>query len=258
MSVYHTILVAYDGTDASGVALWQGAELAQACKAQLHVLTVAVTSAGLLFEPAVLPGNVLMAERKVLLDAMTAAVGDLGEMGHSALTCVRDGEAAAEIIAYAHEIEADLVVLGAFEKGLFASWFEGATGKHLLGHLPCSALIAIDGVPKPSNDPRSSITAIDAGAAPCACSAAVLQLPQGEKPSGIDHFKVAAQLHPHGRKQPESDRPSWLSLAQVISHVHSAMIEHGKQPWIKAGNIVLSPTEIRELHNFYRHHGTRK
>lgn len=258
MSLYRTILVAYDATAAGGVALRQGAELAQACKAQLHVLAVVVTSAGLLFEPAALPGNVLQAERKVLQEAMTAAVGDLGDMGRSVLTCVCDGEAAAEIIAYAEEIAADLVVIGHAEKSPIASWFAGATGKHLLDHLPCSVLIAIDEAPKPDGLQRKNSTAIDPDTHPCACSAVVLELPQGEKPSGIDHFKAATQLCPLEPDQPDPDRPSWLSLGQVISHVHSAMTGHGKQPWIKAGNIVLSPAEIHELHSFYQHHGTRK
>jgi len=259
MSVYHTILVAYDGTDGSCVALRQGAELAQACNAQLHVLAIVVTSGGLLLEPAAVPASLLLTERTVLLDAMTAAVGDLGEIGHSVLTCVRDGEASAEIIVYAHEIEADLVVLGHSEKSLFASWFESATGKHLLRHLPCSTLIAIDERLKPNKRQASNDkTATSHGTLPCACSAVVLQLPQGQEPSGIQHFKSAAQFHLPERGHSELDQTPWLSLKQIISHVQTSKNEHGKQPWIKAGNIVLSPNDIVELDRFYRHHGTRK
>ena len=259
MSVYRTILVAYDGTDGSCIALRQGAGLAQACKAQLHVLAIVETSGGLLLEPAAVPASLLLTERKVLLDAMTIAVGDLGEIGHPVLTCVRDGEAAVEIIAYAHEIEADLVVLGHSEKSFFTSWFEGATGNHLLRHLPCSTLIAIDESLKPNkHQARNDRTATSDGTLPCACSAVVLRLPQGEEPSGIQHFTGAAQFHLPEREHPELDRTPWLSLKQIISHVQTSKNEHGKQPWIKAGNIVLSPNDIVELDRFYRHHGTRK
>jgi len=257
MSAYNTILVAFDGSDASAVALRQGAELAQACKAQLHVIAVVVTSAGLMIEPAAMPGDVLIAERKSLANSMAIAVGHLGEMGSTALTCVCDGEASAEIIAYAHEIKADLVVLGHAEKSFFASLFAGATGKHLLGHLPCSTLIAVDGAIKPDDSERSK-TAVVPDALPCACSTVVLQLPRGEQPTNIEHFDRAAQLHLPERIQHETGQPSWLSLAQLISQVHTIKMEPGKQRWIKAGNIVLSPTDIQELHNFYRHHGTRK
>ncbi|WP_420382192.1 universal stress protein [Novosphingobium sp.] len=257
MSAYQTILVAFDGSAASGVALRQGAELAHACKAQLHVLAVVVTSAELMLEPAAMPGDVLMTERRYLAGAMANAVGALGEMGSTALTCVCDGEASAEIIAYAHEIKADLVVVGHTEKGLFASLFSGKAGKHLLDHLPCSTLIAVDGAKKPDDSARSK-TAVVADALPCACSTVVLQLPRGQEPRNIGHFDAAEQLHPPERMQPAPDRPSWLSLEQVISHVHAIKMDHGKQRWIKAGNIVLSPTDIQELHNFYRHHGTRK
>ncbi len=259
MSPYHTILVAYDGTDASGVALRQGAKLAQACEAQLHVLAIVVTSGGLLLDPTVVPSSLVLTEREFLLAAMTAAVEDLGENGRSVLTSVRDGEAAIEIVAYAHEIEADLVVIGHSAKSLFATWREGATGKHLMDHLPCSALIAIDEALKPSDSQGNSRRmAISHSTPPCACPAVVLQLPQGEEPSGVEHFNGAAQLHPPERNQPGPNGDSWLSLEQLISHVQTSKNDPGKQPWIKAGNIVLSPTDISDLHNFYRDHGTRK
>jgi len=259
MSVYRTILVAYDGSDASGAALRQGAALAQVCKAQLHVLAVVVTSAGLLLEPAAMPGSVLMTERKFMSDAMTDAVGDLGDSGRNALTCVRDGEAAAEIIAYASEIGADLVVLGCGENSHFASWFNGATGMHLLGRLPCSTLVAIDGALKPDDRQRSErTTTISSGMPSCASPAVVLQFPEGEKPNGFEHSDAAAKLHRPEPNELDSDARSWWGLKQVISKFRPSKNEHDKQPSIEAGSTVLSPTDLKDTDNVQAHHKTRK
>jgi len=259
MSVYQTILVGYDGGDASGVALRQGAALAEACKAQLHVLAIVVTSGGQLLDPGTLSANLVKTKRQILSEAMTAAICDLGEIGRSALICIRDGVAAAEIVAYTHEIRADLVVLGHSEKSLFASWFEGSTGKHLLSHVPCSTLIAIDETLKSDNRQDSErITTISSGLLPCVGSAVVLQLREEEKPNGVEHFDVAAQLHQPERIQTDHDARSWWGLKEVNSEVRTSKNEHEKQSSIKAGYPVRSPTDIRKMDDVPRHHETRK
>ena len=141
-AMYQKIIVAFDGADAGQAALQQGADLARLCRAELHVLGVVVSSGGLLLDPGIVPLDLLEAEREVLQAAMADAVRGLG---HHALTVTRDGEPAREIIAYAGEIHADLVVIGHGHKGLLARWFEGSVGAHLLAAMPCSVLVAIAG-----------------------------------------------------------------------------------------------------------------
>lgn len=138
--MYQTIVVAFDGTDAGQAALQHGADLARLGKAELHVLGVVVSSGGMLLDPAIVPFELLEAEREVLQTAMADAMRGLG---HHALTVTRDGEPTREIIAYAHEVKADLVVIGHGHKGLLARWFEGSVGTHLLDAMPCSVLVAI-------------------------------------------------------------------------------------------------------------------
>jgi nucleotide-binding universal stress UspA family protein len=143
--MYRKIVVAYDGTGPGEAALYQGADLARQCQAELHLVGVIVSSGGLLLDPAIVPMDLIDAERQVLQAAMIDCVRDLGHRGVTALTAIRDGEPAREIIAYIQDIAADLVVVGHSHKGILARWFEGSVGTRLLDAMPCSVLVAIAG-----------------------------------------------------------------------------------------------------------------
>jgi nucleotide-binding universal stress UspA family protein len=140
--LYRKIVIAYDGNTGGEAALQQGAALARLSKAELHLLGVVVSSGGLLLDPAIVPLELLETERSVLLAAMMDCVHDLGQQGIAAVTAIRDGEPAREIIAYIDEVKADCVVVGHSHKGMLAHWFEGSVGTRLLDALPCSLLVA--------------------------------------------------------------------------------------------------------------------
>lgn len=142
--MFQKILVAFDGTNPGNAALHQGAELARLCKAELHVLAIVVTAGGLLLDPAVVSNELLGTEWRFLEEALADAVRELAIQDSKAMTCIRDGEPAREIVAYAQEIKADLAVIGHNHKGLLARWFEGSVGSNLLATLPCSLLVAAD------------------------------------------------------------------------------------------------------------------
>lgn len=139
--MYHTIVVAFDGSDMGAAALQQAADLAHLTKAQLHLLGVVVSSGGLLLDPAMVPFDVLEVERQALLDALLQVSQALQQRGVMAQTVIRDGEPAREIIAYVAEVRADLVVIGPSHKSVLARWFEGSVGAHLLEAMPCSVLV---------------------------------------------------------------------------------------------------------------------
>ncbi|WP_353227846.1 universal stress protein [Novosphingobium sp.] len=151
--MYQSIVVAYDGTGPSDAALRRGAELARVCGAQLHLLGIVISQGGLLLDPAVVPIELLQTERHYLLEALANSVRDLEQLGQTALTAVRDGDAAREIIGYVHENHCDLVVIGHGGGGILARWFEGSVGTRLLDQLPCSLLVAID-------DPAAAVAAV--------------------------------------------------------------------------------------------------
>ena len=142
--MHRTILLGYNGLAHSAEALRQAGELAKLAGAELHILGVVVTNGGLAMAQATGSIDVLDIERRRIEEALETAAADLRAQGLSVTTCVRQGEPAAEIIAYARKIGADLAVLGHADKGILARWFEGGSvGAKLLAHLPCSLLIAM-------------------------------------------------------------------------------------------------------------------
>lgn len=140
--MYHRIVVAYDGSTQSAAALEQATGLARVCNAELHLLGVVVTSGGFLIAQAAGPNDVWGMERKYIEEALDAAARELDGQGVNVVTGIREGDPAIEIVAYVHQINADLAVLGHTDKGLLARWFQGSTGARLLSNLPCSLLIA--------------------------------------------------------------------------------------------------------------------
>jgi nucleotide-binding universal stress UspA family protein len=144
MPMYQTIIIAYDGTAVGDAALHEAARLARLCEARLHILAIVVTTGGLLLDPATVSIDLLESERQCLDQALDKAAQRLARQGLIATTCIRDGDPAVEIVAYAHEIKADLVVTGHNHKGMLARWFEGSVATRLADTMPCSMLIVID------------------------------------------------------------------------------------------------------------------
>ncbi len=138
------ILLAHDGSTFGAAALRQSAELALLAGAELHMLGIVVTTGYM----ALAEGNgaidVWGIERRNLQPLLDAAVQDLSARGVKVIAIVREGEPSEEIIAYARAISADMVVLGHTKKGIIARWLQGSVGNRLIGHLPCSLLIATD------------------------------------------------------------------------------------------------------------------
>lgn len=81
-------------------------------------------------------------------------------------------------------------------------------------------------------------------------SAIVLWLPKGEEPSTAKHFNVEANLAP-----PHPNPEAWWELGQALINVRATYNEHGKVPWIKAGDVVLRPDDILGAYEFFKVHG---
>ena len=150
---YKRILLAYDGTASSSAALRQSLDLASHCKAELHLLgVVAITATSVSAGAAVAGGAMVGAypivseiwaqDEEFLQRALATAAHDLGRQGLSVDTSIRFGSPGLEIAACAHDIKADLVVIGHTGKGVLARLFEGSVGADLLNNLPCSLLVA--------------------------------------------------------------------------------------------------------------------
>lgn len=137
--MYKRILVAYDGSSFSEVALHRGRDLAHLCQAELHLIGIVATTAYVVTPEAYGAIDLWSLE----IDAVEKALENAaGEISPRPTTRVREGNPAHEIAACAEELNADLVVIGHSDKGILARWIEGSVGSGLLRALPCSLLIA--------------------------------------------------------------------------------------------------------------------
>lgn len=138
--MFKKILLAYDGSAHTAAALRQSADLARLCNAELHLLGIVVTIGSAALAEAY-GTDFFDRERKSIEEALQTANGELGEHV-SVHVRIREGDPAEQIAAHAHEIGADLAVIGHSGKGFLARWFEGSTGAKLMRDLPCNLLVA--------------------------------------------------------------------------------------------------------------------
>ena len=142
--MYRKILLAYDGSSFSAAALARSAELADLAKAELHILSIAATSGSMAVAESLGSADIWGREEEELRHTIEATLAKLREQGLAVTGRVRCGDPADEIIAYARELDADLVVLGHTNKGALGRWLHGSIGVKLLDRLPCSLLVAVD------------------------------------------------------------------------------------------------------------------
>lgn len=109
---FRNILVAYDGSVFSKVVLDQAVEIARLCQAELHLLGIVQTTGGAALTEGVGAVDVWGLERKQIEAALEAACRELANSGLNAITNVREGDPAEEIVFSAIAMTADLVVLG--------------------------------------------------------------------------------------------------------------------------------------------------
>jgi nucleotide-binding universal stress UspA family protein len=140
--LYKTILLAYNGSAHSAVALRQAVSIARMADANLHILGVVVTSGGLAMAQASGSSDVIEGARAAIQRSLEGLATKLRDEGLSVVFTVREGDPAQQIIHYASQAKADLVVLGNSNKGTIARWLQGSVGAKLLSQLPCSLMIA--------------------------------------------------------------------------------------------------------------------
>ncbi len=140
--MYQHILLAYDGTLEGRLALREGAVLAQRMGAKVTLMAVVEEAfgVGLSVDPigAYIPPDQTDAFQKVLDEGSER----LTRMGLSHEARLEHGQPAERITAVAHEIAADLVVVGHRRQGVVAGWLLGSVTGDLTNSLACSLLVA--------------------------------------------------------------------------------------------------------------------
>jgi nucleotide-binding universal stress UspA family protein len=147
--MYKKVLLAYDGSIEGRLALREGAKLAQLCHADVFLLAVVELSSG---SVAMEGGFVLPVEDQIssYKKILAEGVERLKAMGFSPTARLGTGDAGQVITQVAHEIEANLVVVGHRQQGPLARWLFGSTDNYLINHLRCSVLVMM---PQPRQRP---------------------------------------------------------------------------------------------------------
>lgn len=146
--MYRKILLAYDGTREGRAVLREGAELAQSCGADVHLLAVVRPTTGVLFAEAAEPSGLVDSEAHYVEQVLAEGLDRLRKRGLEAEATLHHGDPAREILALAEAIGADLIVLGHHRRSVLSRWWRNTVDAEILADAPCSLLIAI----APEND----------------------------------------------------------------------------------------------------------
>lgn len=139
--MYKKILLAYDGSLEYRAALRQGAELAQFCGADVHLLAVITSSSALPIAGGIDSSDLFTEEQKEIREFLEEGVARLRKRGIRAEGHIGYGDPVDEIAATAKEIGADLIVVGHRRRNTIERWWRKSTSKNLLTVAQCSVLV---------------------------------------------------------------------------------------------------------------------
>lgn len=137
--MFRKILVAYDGSEGAKLALAKSREIAQAAKADLHILAV-----GRIPEYAETVSEVEEEKEQAqnyYSKIMDEAANQLKQQGLSPTVHIDFGKPADTILRIAEELKVDLVVLGTHPHTAVRRRFLGATVDKVIDHAHCSVLV---------------------------------------------------------------------------------------------------------------------
>ena len=146
--MYRKILVAYNGTAESRVALEECLRLSPSAEAEVHLLVVVSPPPYLLVgefaAAAVLSVEEgLSAEKQKMQKELEAGAQRLIEGGLQVTSHLEIGEPVSVIEEVAHDLQVELVIVGhSRQKPLALRWWRGSTDTLLVEKLRCSLLVA--------------------------------------------------------------------------------------------------------------------
>ena len=143
--MYKNIILAYDGSLESQQALLNCKDLSQWEHAKVHLLSVVpykTISIGHEASHYSEQQNKIKKER--CFDVLHQGVEQLKKAGKEATGELIQSDAVYEIVQYALNIDADLIILGYNQdQNLFERWWRGSIQKVFIDHSPCSVLFVI-------------------------------------------------------------------------------------------------------------------
>ena len=146
--MYQKILVAYNGTPESRLALQECIRLAPGPAAQIHLLAVVTPTPIVLageFVAAVPTMDEELAEKDAMAQVLEAGRKMLSEAGLSVSIHLEVGEPVNVIADLVHRHEIELVIVGHSRQKPFAMrWWRGSMDAVLVDKIRCSVLVAAD------------------------------------------------------------------------------------------------------------------
>ena len=146
--MYRKILVAYNGTPESRLALQECIHLAPGPAAQIHLLAVVTPTPIVLageFVAAVPTMDEELAEKDAMEQVLQAGRKMLADAGLSVSTHLEIGEPVNVIADLVNRHEIDLVIVGHSRQKPFAMrWWRGSMDAVLVDKIRCSILVAAD------------------------------------------------------------------------------------------------------------------
>lgn len=146
--MYNRILVAYNGTPESRLALQECIRLAPGPSAQIHLLAVVTPT------PIVLAGEFVaavptideeLAEKEAMIQVLEAGRKLLAEAGLSVSTHLELGEPVNVIADLVNRLAIELVIVGHSRHKPFAMrWWRGSMDAVLVDKVRCSVLVAAE------------------------------------------------------------------------------------------------------------------
>jgi len=139
--MFRTILVAVDGSDTARAAFRQAIEEAKVWQADLKTIYVIETG---LFTSIPLDNtlealyNLLEREGQEMIEECDSIASDEG-VRHSGF--IRQGHAGSEILAFADEHNADLIIVGSHGKSDVDRLLLGSVSEHVIRHSPITTMV---------------------------------------------------------------------------------------------------------------------
>lgn len=120
-------------------------DLAILCETDVYLLAIVAPELGVTLAEAAAPSDLREREGEEVRRVLMEGAEELRRAGPSVETRLGTGNPAEEIGRMAHEVAADLIVVGHREQSALARWWRSSVGASLLAHAPCSLLVAVSG-----------------------------------------------------------------------------------------------------------------
>ena len=146
--MYRKILVAFDGSPESRLAVDECAHLINVSGREIHLACVVHDPSPYLLAGEFVPEPALAVDRSRMEADLKEAAGRLIERGFTVTTHLEDGEPVEVISKLCQSLGIDLLIVGHRRSKKFAfRWWRGSVDSMLIERVRCSILIAGDATP---------------------------------------------------------------------------------------------------------------